>query len=176
MRVRVCPEGTRKETRRIVCAMQWGASVVCMCVCVIKGGVCVFCGACVYLRKVRGDIAGRTHVRVHTRTHTHTHTHTLDGSAPSPSPSSGPVSQPPAVCCPHPHLATPIPTPNTGNNELERGRPDGRKCGNDFVRSLQCILYRFSKHPCNPHHHISTPPHRPLTLHSTATSSCCCSR
>ena len=38
----------------------------------------------------------------------------------------------------------------TPPNELERGRPDGRSCGNDFVCSLQCILYRFSKHPCIP--------------------------
>ena len=29
--------------------------------------------------------------------------------------------------------------------------PDGRSCGNDFVCSLQCILYRFSKHPATPH-------------------------
>ena len=45
--------------------------------------------------------------------------------------------------------------------------PDGRSCGNDFVCSLQCILYRFSKHPCNPicqYTHpptpSATPPHR----------------
>ena len=51
---------------------------------------------------------------------------------------------PPPTPTPPPPHTTPLPPP------LERGRPDGRSCGNDFVCSLQCILYRFSKHPCNP--------------------------
>ena len=33
--------------------------------------------------------------------------------------------------------------------------PPPRSCGNDFVCSLQCILYRFSKHPCNPPQPVS---------------------
>ena len=48
------------------------------------------------------------------------------------------------------------PTPNN-DNELERGRPDGRSCGNDFVCSLQCILFQTFLQ--TPHAHTSLTSH-----------------
>ena len=69
--------------------------------------------------------------------------------------------------------------PATGRRRGAKGRgsacagypnPNGLhspSCGNDFVCSLQCILYRFFKHPCNPHHSTHRAP-TPSTHHTPA--------
>ena len=76
------------------------------------------------------------------------------------------------LACPNTCLSNPWRTPRMPRQSSHRSShhfptapPDGRKCGNDFVRSLQCILNRFSKHPCKP-----PPPH----THCSFSLQCLC--